>query len=84
VRIEGHADPSEAETKSFPSDWELSSARAAWVAKYWVRRMNMDPKRLGIAGYGHFRPLNKSSNEWERAKNRRVEIIVLNNLYEAP
>ena len=84
VRIEGHTDPSEANTQGFASDWELSAARAAWVAKYWLRRFDVDPKRVGIAGYSHFRPLSQSDHEWGRATNRRVEIIILNNLYEAP
>ncbi|MBI4925991.1 MAG: flagellar motor protein MotB [Bdellovibrio sp.] len=83
IRIEGHTDPSEASTKNYPSDWELSSARAAWVAKYWLGRFEFDPKRLGIAGYSHYQPLTQSTHEWGKASNRRVEIIVLNQQYES-
>jgi chemotaxis protein MotB len=82
IRIEGHADPSESKPKGFASDWELSAARAAWVAKYWLQRFGFDAKRLGIAGYGHYRPLSGNSSEWGKASNRRVEIIILNNEYE--
>ncbi len=82
IRVEGHTDPSEAKTQGFTSDWELSAARAAWVIKYWLKRFEFDPKRLGAAGYSHFRPLSLSKNEWAKASNRRVEIIVLNNQYE--
>lgn len=90
VRVEGHADPSEENVEGFSSAWELSAARAAWVVKYWVERFDIDPKRLGAAGYSYFRPLAQAKpspdqadtgEEWRRAKNRRVEIIILNNQY---
>jgi chemotaxis protein MotB len=84
VRIEGHTDVSEAKTAGYPSDWELSAARSAWVARYWLKRFEFDPRRIGVAGYSHYRPLTESTQEWGRATNRRVEVIVLNNLYEAP
>lgn len=84
VRVEGHTDSSEAKAQGYASDWELSSARAAWVVKYWIKRFDIEPRRLGAAGYSHFRPLTEGTDEWSRAKNRRVEIIILNNLYEAP
>jgi chemotaxis protein MotB len=84
IRVEGHSDLSEIKTKSFSSDWELSAARAAWVTQYWVEKFNLDPKRLGAAGYSHYRPLDQGRGEWAKAKNRRVEIIILNNEYEVP
>lgn len=85
VRIEGHTDPSETRyLHDHASEWELSSARAAWIAKYWMTRFQIDPKRIGVAGYAHFRPVAKSDTEWGRSANRRVEFIVLNNQYEVP
>jgi chemotaxis protein MotB len=81
VRVEGHTDPSEAKNEMYPSDWELSAARAAWAVRYWIKRFNMDPKRLGAAGYAHFRPLTEGTDPQSAAKNRRIEIIVLNNHY---
>lgn len=84
VRVEGHTDPSEAHAEGFSSDWELSSARAAGVVKYWVQKFDIDPSRIGVAGYAHYRPLSEKTDEWSRAKNRRVEIIILNNEYESP
>ncbi|MGZ3698211.1 MAG: OmpA/MotB family protein [Bdellovibrionota bacterium] len=87
VRIEGHSDRAEAASQNHPgfaSDWELSAARAAWVAKYWIQRFDIEPARLGVAGYSHYRPLSESDDEWGKAKNRRVEIIILNNQYESP
>lgn len=84
VRVEGHTDPAEEKMGGFASGWELSAARAAWVVKYWVQRFDLDPRRFGAAGYSHFRPLTDKTDEWNRGKNRRVEIIILNNQYEAP
>lgn len=86
IRIEGHADEAEAKTLSqdYPSLWELSAARAAWVARFWMKRFHVDPSRLGIAGYADQRPLGPSTSDASRGRNRRVEIIVLNNRYEAP
>lgn len=81
IRLEGHTDPSESATKDWPSDWELSAARSAWVAKYWIKRFDFDPKRLGVAGYSHFRTLSQGKEPWDRAQNRRVEILILNNRY---
>lgn len=81
VRVEGHTDPSEAATKEFPSDWELSAARASWVVKYWIKRFEIEPRRMGAVGYSHFRPLAEKKDEWSQAKNRRIEVIILNNQY---
>jgi chemotaxis protein MotB len=84
VRIEGHADSTESKTLSadYPSLWELSAARAGWVARFWMKRFNIDPARIGIAGYADQRPLGPSTTDAERGRNRRVEIIILNNRYE--
>jgi len=84
IRVEGHSDSAEAEPAGYLSDWELSSARAAWVVKYWIQRFGFDPTRLAVAGYAHFRPLTQKADPIERAKNRRVEVIILNNQYETP
>lgn len=83
-RVEGHTDASEAKVQGFPSDWELSATRAAWVAKYLIQRFDLDPKRVGVAGYSHFRPVAQGTDKFSQAKNRRVEIVVLNNQYETP
>jgi chemotaxis protein MotB len=83
IRIEGHTDVSEINSKGYPSDWELSAARAAWVAKYWFSRYDLDPSRVGVTGLSHYRPLSQGRAPWEKAKNRRVEIIMLNNQYES-
>jgi chemotaxis protein MotB len=84
IRIEGHSDLSESKPIGFKSDWELSAARAAWVAQYWIQKFDFDPNHLGVAGYSHFQPLSIKKDHLSQAKNRRIEIIILNQLYENP
>jgi chemotaxis protein MotB len=84
IRVEGHTDPSEVSTEVYPTDWELSAARAAWAVRYFVKRFSIDPKRVGAAGYSHYRPLSAGTDAPSRAKNRRIEIIILNNTYAEP
>jgi chemotaxis protein MotB len=83
VRIEGHADPQE-RAKDHDSLWELSAARAAWVANYWTRNAgpSINVKRLQILGSAASNPIEPSASDAGRAANRRVEIIVLNQKYE--
>ena len=83
IRVEGHADSLESQSNHGLSTWELSAARASWVVKYWLKRFDLDPRRVGVAGYGHYRPLSDSTTEAGRGRNRRVEIIILNNKYES-
>lgn len=83
VRVEGHTDALETRGSRYASDFDLGAARAAWVVKYWMKRFNMDRTRLGIAGYSG-RLLSTSADPISQAKNRRIEVIVLNNLYENP
>jgi chemotaxis protein MotB len=81
IRIEGHTDPMEEKLGGFPSGWELSAARAAWVVRFFVRRFSIDPSQLQAAGNSYYRPLSDKEDDWSRGKNRRVEIIILNNKY---
>jgi chemotaxis protein MotB len=80
VRIEGHTDNkplSAALQAKFPSNWELSTARATSVARYLIEHDGVDPKRLVAAGYGEFRPKDTNDTAEGRAKNRRIEIILV-------
>jgi chemotaxis protein MotB len=74
IRVEGFTD---IEEENQMGGWELSSARAAWVVKYWVKRWGMDPARLSASGQSHFHPLTQRKDDYSRGKNRRVEIIIL-------
>ena len=77
VRIEGHTDNVPIRTQRFPSNWELSVARAVNVVKYFVEVGNIDPRRLSAVGYGESRPLVANDTPANRKKNRRVEILLL-------
>jgi chemotaxis protein MotB len=76
VRVEGHTDNVPIHTNRFPTNWELSIARAVSVVKYLVDVGNINPQRLSAVGYGESRPLVPNSSPANLAKNRRVEIVL--------
>ena len=76
VRIEGYTDDRPINTSVFPSNWELSAARAASVARLFAEH-GVDPTRLGIVGWGEFRPSAANVTEDGRNHNRRVLVVVL-------
>jgi len=76
VHVEGHTDNVPIKTVSFPSNWELSAARAASVVHLFTR-LGMDPKRLAAIGYGEYRPLADNEDEIGRQKNRRVSLVIM-------
>lgn len=73
VWVEGHTDNLPIYTEKFPSNWELSAARAVNVVKYLERR-GLEKERLFAVGYGEYRPLLPNDTPEHRAFNRRVEI----------
>jgi chemotaxis protein MotB len=77
VRIEGHTDNIPITTALYPSNWELSSARATNVARYLGEHGNVAPTRLIAAGFGENRPVAPNETRDGRARNRRVDIVVL-------
>ena len=77
IRIEGHTDNIPIHTKKFPSNWELSTARAVNVLKYFADAGQIDPRRLSAVGYGDSKPLVANESPRQRAKNRRVEIVLI-------
>ena len=77
LRVEGHTDNVPIRTKRFPSNWELSIARAVNVVKYFAQVSKLDPRRLSAVGYGESRPVAQNDTPSNRAKNRRVEILLL-------
>ncbi len=79
TRIEGHTDnvPIGAELKSkFPTNWELSTARATNVTRYLLETLNFPPQRISSAGYGEYQPVVDNDSEEHKAMNRRVDIVV--------
>jgi chemotaxis protein MotB len=73
LRIDGHTDDRPISSYQFPSNWELSTARAVSVVKYLATR-GIPADRLAAAGFGEFRPIDTSGSEEGRRKNRRIEI----------
>jgi chemotaxis protein MotB len=77
VRVEGHTDNVPIQTRRFPTNWELSVARAVNVVKYFAEVSNIDPHRLSAVGYGESRPVVANDTASNRAQNRRVEILLI-------
>jgi chemotaxis protein MotB len=81
IRVEGHTDDVPIHTGRFPSNWELSTARATSVVSYLVLKFGLSPERLSAAGYAEFRPTASNDTEEGRARNRRVDILVMDPRY---
>ena len=77
VRVEGHTDPRPINTSRFPSNWELSTARATSVLRFMVDSLGVDPGRISALGFGEFRPLVPNDSPGQMAQNRRVDIVIL-------
>jgi chemotaxis protein MotB len=73
LQVDGHTDVRPINSPQFPSNWELSSARATSVVKYLISR-GVPPQRLVAAGYGEFQPLEEGSSEETLRRNRRIEL----------
>jgi len=76
IRVEGHTDDRPIRTTEFPSNWELSAARAASVVHQFTRQ-GIDPLRLEIVGFGEFHPRQPNDTNEGRNANRRVVVLVL-------
>ena len=76
IRVEGHTDNRPIRTQAFPSNWELSAARAASVVHEFTQA-GIDPLRLEIVGFGEFHPRQPNDSAEGRNANRRVAILVL-------
>jgi chemotaxis protein MotB len=76
IRVEGHTDDRPIRTTEFPSNWELSAARAASVVHQFTKQ-GVDPLRLEIVGFGEFHPRQPNDTNEGRNANRRVVVLVL-------
>jgi len=76
IRVEGHTDNRPISTAAFPSNWELSAARAASVVHLFTRA-GMDPSRLAVIGLGEHRPSQTNATAEGRNANRRVLLVIL-------
>jgi chemotaxis protein MotB len=79
LRVEGHTDNVPINTTQFPSNWHLSVARALNVAYYLIERHNLKQERVSVVGYSEFQPLAPNDSQANRARNRRVDIVIVAN-----
>ena len=73
IQVEGHTDKNPINTSQFPSNWELSTARANTVLKL-LLEIGFDPQRLSAAGYGEFYPISEGETSSDFQQNRRIEL----------
>jgi len=79
VRIEGHTDNVQIGgvlARRYPTNWELSAARAINVARY-LQQQGLEPTRLSAVAYGEYKPVASNDTDEGRAKNRRIEIVLV-------
>jgi chemotaxis protein MotB len=78
LRVEGNTDSVPIQTPMYPTNWELSAARATGVTRYLVEDKHLSPMRVSLAGYGEYRPRSDNGSPRSRRFNRRVDIVILN------
>ncbi len=81
IRVEGHTDDVPIRNSRFASNWELSTARATAIVAHLISKFGFAADRMSAAGYAEFRPVATNDTAEGRARNRRVDIIVLNPQY---
>jgi len=82
MRVEGHTDNAPIKSTMFPSNWELSSARASAIIRYYIARFGFMPSLFTAIGYADTRPISDNNSPSGKAKNRRIEILILKNKYK--
>lgn len=80
INVEGHTDNIHIDTLKFPSNWDLSSARATSVVHEFVK-LGINPTRLSAIGYGEFHPIGDNKTEDGRFKNRRVILVLMSQAF---
>jgi chemotaxis protein MotB len=83
IAVEGHTDNVPIASAQYPSNWELSTARATTVVRYFISR-GVDDHRLTAAGYADLHPIASNATDRGRQLNRRVEIVLLRNNPQLP
>lgn len=82
IEVVGHTDNFPISNPAYPTNWELSSARAARVARYLIQSGSLEPGRFTVIGHAFYRPNVPNDTLENKAKNRRVEIIITRNEYK--
>jgi chemotaxis protein MotB len=78
LRVEGHTDDVPIHTAQFASNWELSSSRASSIARLLLLHPNIHASQMSVAGYAEYHPAVSNDTAIGRARNRRVDIVLLN------
>ncbi len=78
IVVEGHTDDIPISNPHFPSNWELSTARATSVVQYMIHGLEFPPQKMGAIGYGQFHPIVPNDTDEHRSMNRRVVFFVKN------
>lgn len=78
IRVEGHTDNVPIKSSLYPSNWHLSVARALNTAYYLIEKENLNPDKVSIVGYSEYQPVETNLTLTGRAKNRRVDIVIIN------
>jgi len=81
IRIEGHTDSTPISNYEFKSNWQLSAIRATNVTELLISQSGINPKRISSVAYGENRPIANNSTQIGKAKNRTVDIIILNSQF---
>ncbi|KOA21500.1 motility protein B [Clostridium homopropionicum DSM 5847] len=81
IRIEGNTDNKPINTYMFKSNWQLSAVRASNVVQLLIEKCNYSPEKLSSVGYGEYRPVATNNTKEGRAKNRRIDIVIMNTKY---
>jgi len=76
IRVEGHTDNVPINTIQFPSNWHLSIARSLNTAYYMIQK-GVNPQKISILGYSEYKPIRPNDTPEDRAKNRRVDIVIM-------
>lgn len=77
IRVEGHTDNVPISTAAFPSNWHLSVGRALNVGYYLIEKHGMTADKVSVVGYSEYRPMLPNTSEENRARNRRVDIVIV-------
>lgn len=77
IRVEGHTDNVPINTAAFPSNWHLSVARAVNIGYYLIEHHGLNAERVSVVGFSEYHPLVPNNSLDNRAKNRRVDVVIL-------
>lgn len=83
IRVEGHTDSDPIKnSRKFPTNWELSTIRAVNVARFFIEETKMMPEKVSVSGYSKYHPVAPNDTHENKAKNRRVDIVILNSDFQ--